>query len=125
MKQFRDTDYWVDEDGNVFRYFPEWNYECYTIQRNGKPYLQKRHRPAYYKKLKPQFNKNNGYYHVVIGKTRSLHRVVAECYLGLCPVGYEVDHIDGNKINNHISNLQYLTKLDNILKSPKNWKVIF
>ena len=116
MKQFRDTDYFVDENGDIYRFRDEWNYEYPTIGRNGKPYTMKKHRPAYYKKLKTSINKSNGYYQVNYGKTGSAHRIIAECYLGPCPIGYEVDHIDGNKLNNHPSNLQYLTKEQNLAK---------
>ena len=37
-------------------------------------------------------------------------RVVAECWLGAKPEGYEIDHIDRNSQNNHYSNLRYVTK---------------
>ena len=37
-------------------------------------------------------------------------RVVAECWLGSKPEGYEIDHIDRNSLNNHFSNLRYVTK---------------
>ncbi|MBR4905153.1 MAG: HNH endonuclease [Selenomonadaceae bacterium] len=37
-------------------------------------------------------------------------RVVAECWLGEKPEGYEIDHIDRNSLNNHWKNLRYVTK---------------
>lgn len=38
-----------------------------------------------------------------------IHKVVAECWLGDKPNGYEIDHIDRNPHNNHYSNLRYVT----------------
>lgn len=37
-------------------------------------------------------------------------RVVAECWLGEKPEGYEIDHEDRNSQNNHYKNLRYVTK---------------
>lgn len=55
-----------------------------------------------------------GYYKTMVclkGKTRRvmIHKVVAECWLGDKPEGYEIDHIDRNAHNNHYTNLRYVT----------------
>jgi hypothetical protein len=39
-----------------------------------------------------------------------IHKLVAECWLGECPNGYEVDHIDRDSHNNDYRNLRYVTK---------------
>lgn len=39
-----------------------------------------------------------------------IHSVVAECWLGKKPAGYEIDHIDRNSHNNDYRNLRYVTK---------------
>ena len=70
------------------------------------------------KKCLNAMQNNCGYWKVnvrVKGKTKQvyIHRLVAECWLGDCPKGYEVDHIDRNKSNNHYSNLRYVTRFDN------------
>ncbi len=39
-----------------------------------------------------------------------IHKVVAECWLGDIPSGYEIDHIDRNSHNNDYRNLRYVTK---------------
>ena len=47
----------------------------------------------------------------------SIHRFVYQTFKGVIPKGMETDHIDGDKKNNSISNLQLLTKKENIRKS--------
>ena len=62
-----------------------------------------------------------GYYHVFISKPRlgwiGVARLVACKYLGQCPDGLETSHKDGNKHNNHYTNLEYITHSNNLKKS--------
>lgn len=39
----------------------------------------------------------------------TIHKLVAECWLGDKPDGMEIDHIDRNTHNNHYSNLRYVS----------------
>lgn len=52
------------------------------------------------------------------GKQRlfGLHNVIYAWYKGELPLGYDVDHIDNNPLNNNIDNLQLLTHEENLQK---------
>lgn len=58
----------------------------------------------------------SGYEHVCLSrKTYKLHRIVASAFLGLDPSSKQVvNHLDGNSLNNEISNLEVTTQADNI-----------
>jgi len=45
--------------------------------------------------------------------TPSIHRLVAAAFLGPCPAGKEINHIDGVKTHNHVENLEYVTASEN------------
>lgn len=49
--------------------------------------------------------------------SKMCHRIVYALVYGECPAQLTVDHIDGNKSNNMISNLQLLSRNDNSSKS--------
>ena len=49
--------------------------------------------------------------------TVSVHRLVALAFLGIPPPGIEVNHKDGNKLNSHVTNLEYVTRGGNQLHS--------
>jgi hypothetical protein len=62
---------------------------------------------------------NGGYVHVQLWKdgtptTRLVHLVVAAAFLGPCPDGLEVNHEDGDKSNCAVTNLEYLTRPENL-----------
>lgn len=45
---------------------------------------------------------------------------MAKYFLGKRPDGYAINHIDGNKQNNSIDNLEYVTYKENIAHADKN-----
>lgn len=67
-------------------------------------------------KIKLDFHHSKaGYYFVWICRNRKVRRIsiakiVAECWHGEKPEGYEIDHIDRNSRNNDYRNLRYVTK---------------
>jgi len=71
------------------------------------------------RKLKPWIS-GGGYYYVnLAGKSKLVHRLVAEAFLPDFLDKPQVNHIDGNKLNNHISNLEMVTASENVLHSFK------
>jgi hypothetical protein len=45
---------------------------------------------------------------------RMAHRLVAEAFIGPIPHNKEVNHKDGDKLNNHVNNLEYVTHRENM-----------
>ena len=69
------------------------------------------------RKLKPGIN-SNGYYAVVLTRdkkaySRDVHRLMGLTFLKLAPK-LEVNHLNGLKLDNNISNLEVCTKSENI-----------
>lgn len=54
-------------------------------------------------------------------KTIKVHKLVANAFLGKSNL--QVDHIDGNKLNNKLNNLEYVTPKENIKQYWINEKV--
>ena len=46
---------------------------------------------------------------------RYVHQLVAENFMGPCPDGLEINHIDGVKTNNHVDNLEYVSHRENLI----------
>ena len=47
-----------------------------------------------------------------------VHRLVFEAFVNHIPSGLEIDHIDGSRTNNRLSNLRVVTKRENAVSNP-------
>jgi hypothetical protein len=103
VKCWNNSDHWISKDGQVFR-----------------------KRGIAWRKIKPFFNRNNGRwrYALWIKEERVKvyrYRMIWEAWKGGTK-DLTIDHIDGNKTNDVLSNLQLLTREDNIRKRYLNNK---
>lgn len=112
MKEIKNYEglYWIDEFGNVYN-------KKKNILKQGKS----NSRTAY-----PQVCLcKNGFV-----KVYSVHRLVAINYIDNPENKPQVNHKDGNKLNNHVSNLEWCTQSENMKHSignlnnpkPPSWK---
>ncbi|BCG66318.1 DNA repair exonuclease [Staphylococcus phage vB_SsapH-Golestan101-M] len=89
--------YYITEEGYIVSY-----------AKNGRRVLKSHINKSGYKINNITIKKGTG------KKTFILHRIVAYAFLPKNIEHIEVNHIDGNKLNNNISNLEWVTKKENI-----------
>jgi len=62
-------------------------------------------------------------YRLIVNRVRvkrMAHQLVAEAFIGPCPTDHEVNHKNGKKDDNRKSNLEYLTRLENMRHAHRN-----
>lgn len=98
----------------TIRFRPIKGYPGYAIGETGEVISFKGGEPRF---LKPE-NNGRGYLSLVLcnkGKPsmHTVHSLVAQAFIGDRPQGMVIDHIDGNRFNNHFTNLRYCSHKDN------------
>ena len=94
MKQIENSNYYVTENGDIINSKTQKTLKPITI---------------------------SGYYYVsILSKKKSIHSLVANAYLIKPDTKYEINHKDGNKLNNHVFNLEWVSHKENINHAYKN-----
>lgn len=100
----------------MFKEIP--GHENYMITKDGVVFSKKRNI------IMKQRTDIDGYKTICIdGKNKKISRLVALTYIPNPQNKPQVDHIDGNKTNNSVENLQWVTAKENSLKRNKQMKV--
>lgn len=95
--------------------FQTFTMDDYEITKDGKVFNKK-----WGRYVKPQMN-GTGYYRVgICGKLQFVHRLVAEKYVPNPENKPQVNHKDGNKLNNNADNLEWVTNRENSLHALHN-----
>ena len=101
------------EEWRTIRHFPNYQVSNFgSIRSLTHLDSMNRIRQGKIKKLKKH---KNGYLVVALNHDTQLlvHRIVAQEFIGIPHEGYEVNHKDGNKQNNVVTNLEWVTKSQN------------
>ena len=97
MKQYKDTPYYITEDGKVFRDGKE--LFGWILKKKGKPT---------YKMVS------------ILKQKKYVHRLVGEVYIPNPDNLPQIDHKDTNKLNNHYTNLEWVTNSENRDRAIRN-----
>jgi DNA modification methylase len=94
-------------------------FEHYLISNTGIVYNTRT------KSIKKSFPDKKGYLRIRLidgqrGATKKIHRLVAEAFLPNFKEKPQVNHIDCNKKNNHVSNLEMVNQSENTKHAWKN-----
>ena len=118
-----------DHDLSDIDYYPEWlkivNFDDYSISSDGRVRRDVISKGTSGGELKISHNKKTGTCQVRLTKNgihyhKSVHRLVAEAYIPNPENKLEVNHKDGNRSNNFVTNLEWNTGSENIKHSHDN-----
>ena len=91
--------YFTYKDGKLFHKYRDFGHKSFNTKHAGKQACKSN--TGFYKAVK---HYNKGYY---------AHRVIWEMHNGKIPEGMQIDHINLDKHDNHIENLQLVTQKQN------------
>lgn len=103
-------------------------YFLYEVSEDGR-FLRNVKSKKYIKVFLDYHHSKQGYYMAFICLKKKvtrviMHKIVAECWLGEKPEGYEIDHRDRNTCNNHYTNLKYVTHSEQMKNRVLSNKII-
>ena len=96
------------------------NYEgIYDVSNHGRARRMVSTTNTFAGKILKPWTSDSGYHRVRLCKNvdqqdMSIHSLVIGAFIGEQPEGEEVNHIDGNKLNNNVANLEYITHSGNV-----------
>lgn len=91
------------------------DYDGYQVSNFGR--VKRIYKNGKQRVLKPVLNRN-GYLRICLSKGNekkifSIHRLVAQAFIPNPLSKPQINHIDGNKLNNHVENLEWVTGSEN------------
>lgn len=97
-------------------------YPRYYISNLGEVFIQKQDGSLQRKEGRPNLQ---GYLRIKLwnrGHNRNfnIHRLVVEHFIGKIPKGYVVDHLDGNKSHNYVTNLEIVSVAENTRRASES-----
>lgn len=101
--------YFADENGNIYTTLKQGCRDRYDLSKRTEPkILNVRYTPKNYARVymrRESTNKREDVY---------VHRIIAELFLDNSNNLPEVNHIDSDRTNNHVDNLEWVTREDNL-----------
>lgn len=101
------------------------NFPNYCVTKGGRVWSKPRRGSSKNGKWLKQIIDSSGYLHINLYNNRGrrrypTHHVVLNVFVGLCPIGMECRHLDGNRKNNKLSNLKWGTHSENVQDTIKH-----